>query len=106
MRAAAALLLWCAALLVPASASAADPRLVPDVSSRAIDIQYSFTGEELLLFADAGEQPDIADANLDLRADLARHGDRGVGRCRQRRTARCRRPQGPDRNSVVEGKSG
>src|SRR3546814_7468849 len=50
MRAAAALLLWCAALLVPASASAADPRLVPDVSSRAIDIQYSFTGEELLLF--------------------------------------------------------
>ena len=50
MRAAAALLLWCAALLAPASAMAADPRLVPDVSSRAIDIQYSFTGEELLLF--------------------------------------------------------
>ncbi|SNS67097.1 TIGR02186 family protein [Sphingopyxis indica] len=32
------------------AARAADPRLVPDVSSRAIDIQYSFTGEELLLF--------------------------------------------------------
>ena len=38
------------ALLPTAAASAADPRLVPDVSSRAIDIQYSFTGEELLLF--------------------------------------------------------
>ena len=38
------------ALLPPAAAQAADPRLVPDVSSRAIDIQYSFTGEELLLF--------------------------------------------------------
>jgi len=37
-------------LIAGASARAADPRLVPDVSSRAIDIQYSFTGEELLLF--------------------------------------------------------
>jgi len=45
-----ALLLSLAALLLPAAALAADPRLVPDVSSRAIDIQYSFTGEELLLF--------------------------------------------------------
>jgi len=45
-----ALLLSLAALLSPAAAHAADPRLVPDVSSRAIDIQYSFTGEELLLF--------------------------------------------------------
>lgn len=45
-----ALLLSLAALLLPAAAHAADPRLVPDVSSRAIDIQYSFTGEELLLF--------------------------------------------------------
>jgi uncharacterized protein (TIGR02186 family) len=27
-----------------------DPVLVPDVSSRAIDIKYSFTGEDLLLF--------------------------------------------------------
>ncbi|WP_447932002.1 TIGR02186 family protein [Sphingopyxis fribergensis] len=45
-----ALLLSLAALLMPATAHAADPRLVPDVSSRAIDIQYSFTGEELLLF--------------------------------------------------------
>jgi uncharacterized protein (TIGR02186 family) len=36
--------------LPAAPARAADPRLVPDVSSRAIDIQYSFTGEELLLF--------------------------------------------------------
>ena len=45
-----ALLLSLAALLLPVAAHAADPRLVPDVSSRAIDIQYSFTGEELLLF--------------------------------------------------------
>lgn len=45
-----ALLLSLAALLLPVAADAADPRLVPDVSSRAIDIQYSFTGEELLLF--------------------------------------------------------
>jgi len=45
-----ALILWAAALFLPATAHAADPRLVPDVSSRAIDIQYSFTGEELLLF--------------------------------------------------------
>jgi uncharacterized protein (TIGR02186 family) len=46
-----ALILWLAALLLPTGAAqAADPRLVPDVSSRAIDIQYSFTGEELLLF--------------------------------------------------------
>ena len=40
-----------AALGWAVGARAADPRLVPDVSSRAIDIQYSFTGEELLLFA-------------------------------------------------------
>ena len=47
----AALLLGLAATLLPAgSVQAADPRLVPDVSNRAIDIQYSFTGEELLLF--------------------------------------------------------
>ncbi len=46
-----ALFLWFALALLPAKAAfAADPRLVPDVSSRAIDIQYSFTGEELLLF--------------------------------------------------------
>lgn len=37
------------ALLTPA-AHAADPILVPDVSSRTIDIKYSFAGEELLLF--------------------------------------------------------
>ncbi|ALC10987.1 TIGR02186 family protein [Sphingopyxis sp. 113P3] len=46
-----ALLLGLAAALLPLNAAqAADPRLVPDVSNRAIDIQYSFTGEELLLF--------------------------------------------------------
>lgn len=44
------ILLFALALLPLTAARAADPRLVPDVSSRAIDIQYSFTGEELLLF--------------------------------------------------------
>jgi len=39
-----------ALLLTMGTARADDPRLVPDVSSRAIEIQYSFTGEELLLF--------------------------------------------------------
>ncbi|MFM6853631.1 MAG: TIGR02186 family protein [Sphingopyxis sp.] len=46
-------LLLCALLLVaprPAGAQMRDPVLVPDVSSRAIDIKYSFTGENLLLF--------------------------------------------------------
>lgn len=45
-----ALIAALAMLLSASTAYAADPRLVPDVSSRAIDIQYSFTGEELLLF--------------------------------------------------------
>lgn len=36
--------------LVATPAMAADPKLVPDVSSRTIDIKYSFAGEELLLF--------------------------------------------------------
>ncbi|MCM3420399.1 TIGR02186 family protein [Sphingopyxis alaskensis] len=45
------MILWLALTLLPLTAArATDPRLVPDVSSRAIDIQYSFTGEELLLF--------------------------------------------------------
>ncbi len=42
-----ALLLLCAA---PLALGAAKPRLVPDVSQSKIDIQYSFTGAELLLF--------------------------------------------------------
>lgn len=43
--------LWLAVLItLPLSAQQNDPRLVPDVSSRTIEIQYSFTGEELLLF--------------------------------------------------------
>lgn len=46
-----AILLWLATALLPfPGAHAADPRLVPDVSNSAINIQYSFTGEELLLF--------------------------------------------------------
>lgn len=34
----------------PPTAMASEPKLVPDVSSRTIDIKYSFAGEELLLF--------------------------------------------------------
>ncbi len=34
----------------PAPAQSRDPVLVPDVSNRAIEIKYSFTGEDLLLF--------------------------------------------------------
>jgi uncharacterized protein (TIGR02186 family) len=45
-RAAPALLLLLAPLLV----GAAKPRLVPDVSQERIEIRYSFTGAELLLF--------------------------------------------------------
>lgn len=41
-----------AAIMLPMAmpVRAQDPRLVPDVSSRTIDIKYSFSGEELLLF--------------------------------------------------------
>lgn len=38
------------AALMPLLAGAAKPRLVPDVSQRQIEIIYSFTGAELLLF--------------------------------------------------------
>lgn len=46
LRRKAAMVLPLAALLL----GAAEPRLVPDVSQREIDIQYSFRGAELLLF--------------------------------------------------------
>ncbi len=36
--------------LAPLLVSATEPKLVPDVSQREIQIQYSFTGAELLLF--------------------------------------------------------
>lgn len=41
-----------AALLLPSAAAtqSRDPVLVPDVSNRTIEIKYSFTGEDLLLF--------------------------------------------------------
>ena len=38
------------ALLAPLALAQAEPRLVPDVSDRNIEIRYSFTGAELLLF--------------------------------------------------------
>jgi uncharacterized protein (TIGR02186 family) len=37
-------------LLVPLAVSASEVKLVPDVSQRDIEIRYSFTGEDLLLF--------------------------------------------------------
>jgi uncharacterized protein (TIGR02186 family) len=37
-------------LLAPLIVGAAEPKLVPDVSQREIEIRYSFTGAELLLF--------------------------------------------------------
>jgi uncharacterized protein (TIGR02186 family) len=37
-------------MLAPLALGAAEPKLVPDVSQRAIEIRYSFTGAELLLF--------------------------------------------------------
>ncbi len=37
-------------LLAPLAVSATEPKLVPDVSQREIEIRYSFTGAELLLF--------------------------------------------------------
>ena len=38
------------ALLAPLTMGAAAPVLVPDVSTRDVQIAYSFTGAELLLF--------------------------------------------------------
>ncbi|UAK24587.1 TIGR02186 family protein [Sphingomonas nostoxanthinifaciens] len=38
------------ALLAPLLVGASEPRLVPDVSQTQVDIAYSFTGAELLLF--------------------------------------------------------
>ncbi|MCP4027733.1 MAG: hypothetical protein GY736_15700 [Sphingomonas sp.] len=41
---------WIAALLAPLLMAQSKPVLVPDVSQRDIEIQYSFTGANLLLF--------------------------------------------------------
>ena len=38
------------ALLAPLMLAQAEPRLVPDVSHRLVEVRYSFTGQELLLF--------------------------------------------------------
>jgi uncharacterized protein (TIGR02186 family) len=40
----------CLLLALPLSLGLSEPRLVPDVSQREIEIRYSFTGAELLLF--------------------------------------------------------
>lgn len=41
---------FCLFLLAPLAMGATEPRLVPDVSQHEIEIRYSFTGAELLLF--------------------------------------------------------
>lgn len=50
------------AVLAPLACGASSPTLVPDVSQRQIDIQYSFKGAELLLFGailyPSGRRPD------------------------------------------------
>ena len=43
-------ILWAPLLLLALGGAADSPLLVPDVSQRTIDIKYSFTGAELLLF--------------------------------------------------------
>lgn len=56
------------ALLVPLLVGAAKPVLVPDVSSRRVEIRYSFSGAQLLLFGAIAypdgraprQQPDVA----------------------------------------------
>jgi uncharacterized protein (TIGR02186 family) len=56
------------AALAPLIVSASEPTLVPDVSSRSIEIRYSFTGAQLLLFGAIlypggrapSETPDVA----------------------------------------------
>ena len=41
---------WLLAFLAPLVLAQAQPRLVPDVSQRQVEIRYSFSGAELLLF--------------------------------------------------------
>lgn len=58
----AALALFVPLLLGQARPQAEQPRLVPDVSQREVEIRYSFTGAELLLFGaivyPGGQQPE------------------------------------------------
>ena len=44
------------ALAAPLLLGASKPVLVPDVSARSIEIRYSFTGAQLLLSDEGGEQ--------------------------------------------------
>ena len=57
-------------LAVPLLLGSAQPRLVPDVSQRSIEIAYSFTGADLLLFGailyPRGRTPDDGDAPADI----------------------------------------
>ena len=52
--------------LVPLLMDQAEPKLVPDISARSIEIRYSFTGAQLLLFGAIlypAEQDDVEKAD-------------------------------------------
>ena len=66
-----------AALLAPLLMGQAGPRLVPDISARSIEIRYSFTGEELLLYGaiiyPRGQPPEgVTDVVVVLKGPLER----------------------------------
>ena len=56
--------------LAPLLIGAAKPRLVPDLSQRTIDIAYSFTGAELLLFGAIVYPDGRAPSDADKAADI------------------------------------
>ena len=53
-----------------------------------VDVRHKFAGVGCTKRADVGNQPAVADAGLDLAADLAGHGDGRVGVCLQRHNRR------------------
>jgi uncharacterized protein (TIGR02186 family) len=65
------------ALLAPLALGQTEPRLVPEVSSRQIEIRYSFTGEQLLLYGaivyPRGQPPEgVTDVVVVLKGPLER----------------------------------
>ena len=65
------------ALLAPLALGQAEPRLVPEVSNRQIEIRYSFTGEQLLLYGaivyPRGQPPEgVTDVVVVLKGPLER----------------------------------
>ena len=61
--------------LLPFAVAAAEPKLVPDVSQRHVQIRYSFTGAELLLFGailhPGGNIPDDVDIAVVVKGPVA-----------------------------------